>query len=133
MAAGPAGPELTREPRAPGPLVTGFRDNGFKVGETVYPGGLWLTPEAASGWEAPALDQLDAASLAPLLASRPEPEFLLLGTGRTMRRPPASLVSALEAQGIGVEAMDSRAAARAWGVLRGEGRWIVAALMPLGD
>ena len=30
-------------------------------------------------------------------------------------------------------AEDSRAAARAWGVLRGEGRWIVAALLPLGD
>jgi uncharacterized protein len=27
--------------------------------------------------------------------------------------------------------MDSRAAARAWAVLRGEGRWIVAALYPL--
>jgi len=28
--------------------------------------------------------------------------------------------------------MDSRAAARAWAVLRGEGRWIAAALFPLG-
>jgi uncharacterized protein len=28
--------------------------------------------------------------------------------------------------------MDSRAAARAWGVLRAEGREIVCALMPLG-
>jgi uncharacterized protein len=27
--------------------------------------------------------------------------------------------------------MDSRAAARAWAVLRGEGRWIAAALYPL--
>jgi uncharacterized protein len=33
--------------------------------------------------------------------------------------------------GFGVEAMDSRAAARAWVVLRGEGREIVAALLPL--
>jgi uncharacterized protein len=38
----------------------------------------------------------------------------------------------MEARGLGVEAMDSRAAARAWGVLRAEGRWIVAALLPLG-
>lgn len=128
-----AGPEMTREPRAPGPLVTGFGANEFKVGEARYPAGLWLTPEAASGWDAPPLDDLDPAVLTPLLALRPEPEFLLLGTGRSMRRPPPGLVSALEAQGVGVEAMDSRAAARAWGVLRGEGRWIVAALLPLGD
>ena len=42
-----------------------------------------------------------------------------------------SRVDALEAEGIGVEAMDSRAAARAWGILRGEDRWIAAALLPL--
>jgi uncharacterized protein len=41
------------------------------------------------------------------------------------------LIRALEARSIGVEAMDSRAAARAWGVLRGEGRWIVGAFYPV--
>jgi uncharacterized protein len=130
--ANPIGPEMARDPRAPGPLVTGFAGNAFKVGEARFPDGLWLTPEQASGWDAPPLDRLEPATLAPLLALEPAPEFLLLGTGPTMRRPPPKLVSALEAQGIGVEAMDSRAAARAWGVLRGEGRCIVAALMPLG-
>ena len=48
-----------------------------------------------------------------------------------MAFPPRAFVAALEARGIGVEAMDSRAAARTWGLLRGEGRWIAAALMPL--
>ena len=42
-----------------------------------------------------------------------------------------AFVRELEGRGIGVEVMDSRAAARAWGVLRAEERWIVAALMPL--
>ena len=59
-----------------------------------------------------------------------DPEFLLLGTGPTHAFAPRAFVAALEARGIGVEAMDSRAAARAWGLLRGEGRWIAAALMP---
>ena len=45
--------------------------------------------------------------------------------------PPRALREALEARGIGLEAMDSRAAARTWGLLRGEERWIAAALMPL--
>jgi uncharacterized protein len=129
----PAGPELSRDPRAPGPLVTGFAASAFKVGEMRFPAGLWLTPEQASGWDAPSLDNLDPAALAPLLTVEPLPEFLLLGTGGVMRRPPAAFIAGLEARGIGVEAMDSRAAARAWGVLRGEGRWIVAALLPLGD
>ena len=56
---------------------------------------------------------------------------MLLGTGPALVRPPLSFTAAIEARGIGVEAMDSRAAARAWGVLRGEGRWIAGALYPL--
>ena len=48
-----------------------------------------------------------------------------------MRRPSPAFVAAVEARGFGVEAMDSKAAARAWNVLRGEDRWIAAALMPL--
>ncbi len=59
------------------------------------------------------------------------PEVILLGPGSALVLPPCAFVAALEAKGIGVEAMDSRAAARTWGVLRGEGRWIGAALMPL--
>ena len=61
----------------------------------------------------------------------PQPEFLLLGTGAAFAFAPKALRDALEARGIGIEAMDSKAAARAWGVLRSEERWIVAALMPL--
>ena len=131
--AGPIGPELSREPRPAGPLVTGFSGNAFKVGEERFQGGLWLTPERASGWAAPSLGALDAAALAPLLTIDPPPEFLLLGTGGAMRQPSPGFIADLDGRGIGVEAMDSRAAARAWGVLRGEGRWIVAALLPLGD
>ena len=119
-----------RTPAARGPLVQGFAGRGFRVDGISYEGVL-LTPEAASAWAAPALDSLAAADLAPLLALSPPPEFILLGTGPVLAFPPRALVAALEEQGIGVEPMDSRAAARTWGLLRGEGRWIAAALLPL--
>jgi uncharacterized protein len=90
---------------------------------------LWLTPEQASDWAAPAIDDLHVEDVAALLDG--SPEFLLLGTGSAMRRPSQAFTAAVEAMGIGVEVMDSRAAARAWIVLRGEGRQIVAALLPL--
>jgi len=90
-----------------------------------------LTPEQAQGWEAPPLAELSADDVAPLLALAPPPEFLILGTGAAMAFAPRAFVAALEARGIGVEAMDSRAAARTWGVLRAEERWIVAAILPL--
>jgi len=119
-----------RAPAAPGPLVQGFAGRGFRIGGQSYAGAL-LTPETVQAWAPPALADLGEADVAPLLALGPAPEFLLLGTGAILAFPPRAFVAALEAKGIGVEAMDSRAAARTWGVLRGEGRWIAAALMPL--
>lgn len=83
-------------------------------------------------WQAPAAaGELEFAALGDLLDLQPKPEFLLLGTGAGLQQPPRAFVRALEALGVGIEAMDSRAAARAWGVLRAEERWIVAALLPL--
>jgi uncharacterized protein len=125
--------DLRKETVPAGPVVTGFSGSGFRVGETLYPRGLILDPDAAREWNAPAsADDLGLDMLGRLFALDPLQEFLLLGTGPRLIQPPRAFVAAVEAMGIGVEAMDSRAAARAWGVLRQEGRWIVAALMPLG-
>jgi uncharacterized protein len=125
-------PALDRERPGEGPLVRGFAGKGFRVDGQVHAGGLLLTPLWARDWNAPALDALAVADVEAVLAIDPAPEFLLLGTGPTMRRPSPTFVAAIEARGAGVDVMDSRAAARAWGVLRAEGRWIVAALLPLG-
>jgi len=119
-----------RDSAAEGPVVTGFSGGGFVVDEGVYLA-LLLTPLRADSWAAPALADLALADLEPLLALDPAPEFLILGTGARLTHPPRALREALEAQGIGLEVMDSRAAARTWGLLRGEERWIAAALMPL--
>jgi uncharacterized protein len=124
--------KLRRDESGQGPIVTGFQGRGFRVRDDVFPDGLLLSPVRALAWpDAPAVDALTPEALGDLLDLRPAPEFLLLGTGIGLRQPPRSFVRALEARGIGVEAMDSRAAARAWGVLRAEERQIVAALLPL--
>lgn len=123
--------DLRRDPAAPGPVITGFSGTAFRVQDKLFANGLMLTTEEALDWTAPEIGSLTVGDLRPLLEVQPPPEFLLLGTGASLTHPPRALVKALEAIGIGVEAMDSRAAARAWGVLRGEGRWIVAALLPL--
>jgi uncharacterized protein len=119
---------MDRAAKPEGPVVQGFEGGGFAVDGRVYRA-LLLTPDSAIEWDAPALTE---EGLAPVLGFAPRPEFLLLGTGASLAVPPRALVRAIEARGIGVEAMDSRAAARIWGLLRGEERWIVAALMPLG-
>ncbi len=123
-------PSWDRTASASGPVVQGFSGRGFVVDGGFYEG-LLITPQRADGWQAPPLGELAIEHLAPLLALVPPPEFILIGTGPAMAFPPRSLVKALDERGIGVEAMDSRAAARTWGVLRAEERWIAAALLPL--
>jgi uncharacterized protein len=123
---------IERDPAPPGPIVAGFSDGGFVVGGARFEG-LYLTPERAVSWPPLLVSALTLDDLKPLLDLRPPPEFILLGTGAKLRFPPAAFRRDLEEKGIGLEAMDSRAAARAWGLLRGEGRWIAAALMPLGQ
>ena len=128
--------DLRREEVPAGPVITGFSGRGFRVrlsgGERVYPRGLLIDPTGVIEWDAPAdVALLDIAMIGGLLEIDPMPEFLLLGTGARLVRPPIGFMRVLDDRGVGVEAMDSRAAARAWSVLRQEGRHIVGALFPL--
>ena len=123
---------MERDPEAVGPLIRGFSGRGFRVDDRIHDGAMVLTPESAVDWTPPEIDALAIGDLEAVLALSPLPEFVLLGTGTALKRPPLDLVLALEARGIGLEPMDSRAAARAWGLLRAEGRWIAAAFYPLG-
>jgi uncharacterized protein len=120
---------MERDRATTGPTLRGFAPGGFRIDEAVVASAL-LAPDWSLPWSPPPLDALGVEALAPVLEV-PALEFVLLGTGPRLVRPPAALVGVLDARGIGLEAMDSRAAARAWGVLRGEGRTIAAALYPL--
>jgi uncharacterized protein len=120
---------IERTPPAAGPIVQRLTADGFSIDGTAWRAAL-LTPERVFAWTPPALADLAEADLAPLIALDPAPEFILIGTGARHAFAPRPLAAALDARGIGIEAMDSRAAARAWGLLRAEGRWIGAALLP---
>ena len=56
------------------------------------------------------------------------PEIVLLGTGEHHVFPPRELTFAFARKGVGLEVMDTAAAARTFNVLANEGRRIVAVL-----
>ena len=58
-----------------------------------------------------------------------EPEIVLLGTGARQRFPHPRLYRMLTDAGIGVEVMDSAAAARTYNIIAAEGRRVAAALI----
>lgn len=125
--------ELRKDVDFEGPVVTGLTPGGFKVGIQRFDQGLLLSPYQALAWDAPPRENLSLAAILGPLDLDPGPEFLLFGSGPTMHQPPAAFRREAEALNMGIEVMDSRAAARVWGVLRAEERWIVGAFMPLGS
>ncbi|CAO1651699.1 MTH938/NDUFAF3 family protein [Parasphingorhabdus sp. NYA22] len=123
--------ELRKDVEFTGPVITGFTASGFKSGDQRFEQGLLISPEQAVGWPGSALDRLNLAEILSTLNLSPKAEFLLLGSGPSMLQPPAAFRREVEAAGMGLEVMDSRAAARTWGVLRAEERWIIGAFLPL--
>lgn len=75
---------------------------------------------------------LDAAEDAPEPLPPGAPEVLLVGTGERQRFLPAATLAPLLRAGIGVETMDTQAAARTYNILMAEGRRVIVALIPSG-
>ena len=97
----------------------------FRVGTHVLRGPSLITPWDAGGWGG--LDDL-----ATPLAMVGKIDVLLVGLGAEVAHLPRAFREALEAQGIGVETMNTPAACRTYNVLLGEGRRIAAAVLPVG-
>jgi len=76
---------------------------------------------------------LDEAESAPAAAPPGAPEVLLVGTGLRQRFLAEACLRPLLAAGIGVETMDTQAAARTYNILMAEGRRVIAALIPPGE
>ena len=74
-----------------------------------------------------ALNEEDFIDLANILEELTV-EILILGTGERILFPEPSELSPFLSRGIGVEAMDSRAACRTYNLLAAEGRAVAAAI-----
>ncbi|GMQ99248.1 MAG: Mth938-like domain-containing protein [Zetaproteobacteria bacterium] len=97
-------------------------DKRFDTGLLVHHGHV-IAP-----WGPEQTHELTPEHLADIFAA--PPEVLLIGTGRTTSFPNAAVLDALEAAHIGVECMDTRAAARTYNILAAEGRHVSAAMLP---
>jgi uncharacterized protein len=97
------------------------------VGNERYTATIALTPDGlVENFAPPPLDELAISHFETLLED--EPELLLLGTGDRVVFPPRELTFAFARRRIGLEVMDTAAAARTFNVLAGEGRRLAAVL-----
>lgn len=101
--------------------------NAVHVNNETYAHSIALTPDEVLGrWHDKPVEELTADDFAALLER--EPDIVLLGTGPRNVFPPRDLTFAFARLGIGLEAMDSAAAARTFNVLAQEGRRVATVL-----
>jgi uncharacterized protein len=108
--------------------VSRFEAQRLWVGAAAYAHSVlvpWRGPVLA--WEARAFDALTEQHFARIAALGPE--VVIFGSGARLRFPAPGLLRTLIAQRIGVESMDSAAAARTYNVLVNEGRRVVGAFI----
>jgi uncharacterized protein len=112
------------------PLIDAYGDGGFRLSGEWHPGSLLIVADQAQAWPVASFEQLTVESLAPVFAAgRAEVEFLLLGVGARNAQPPRAIREALLAAGMGLEFMDTVAAAKLYNVLTSEGRRLALALI----
>ncbi len=112
------------------PTIDAYGGGGFRLAGERHEGSVLILGDEARAWEVTEMSQVSLATLAPVLAAgAAEVEFVLLGTGARNALPPREVREGLRSAGMGLEFMDTPAAARLYNLLTSEGRRLAAALI----
>ena len=104
--------------------IEGYGPGFFRVGKHVLRGACLVTPWDAGPWGG--LGDWEVP-----LTLQGKIDVLIVGTGAEIAHIPLEFRRAFDEVGIGVEVMNSPAAARTYNVLLGEGRRIAVCLTPV--
>ena len=112
------------------PVIDAYGEGGFRLSGRRHEGSVLILADHARPWPVTRPEELSVEALQPVLcAGRAEVEFLLLGLGARNALPPRAVREALQKAGLGLEFMDTPAAAKLYNVLTFEGRRLAAALI----
>ncbi len=125
----PAGFEI-REAHFPGRApIDAYGNGGFRFAEMSHRGSILCLPSGIYGWDVTSADGIDAETLAKVIEEAAEIEFLLVGTGETIRPLDPALKDVLRAGQISSDPMSTGAAVRTFNVMLSESRPVAAALI----
>lgn len=114
-------------------LLDAYGNGGFRFAEMSHRGSLLLLPSGIYAWAPTRFDDLEVQDFSHVFAEARSIEFLLLGCGEQIHLPNESLRNAFRENEIGLEFMDTGAAARTYNVVLGEKRAVAAALIAVDD
>lgn len=108
-------------------VIRNVSETAIRVNDTDYVESIVLTPDdQLTIWSDKPIADLTDADFDTVFDTKPE--IVLLGTGTSNVFPPRELTFAFARRGIGLEVMDTPAAARTFNVLANEGRRVAAVL-----
>lgn len=112
--------------RAP---IEAYGGGGFRFADMSHRGSILCLPSGIHGWDVTDFDDINADSLAKVLAEAGDIEVLLVGCGDDLRPLPIEVRKLLSDAGIKSDPMSTGAAVRTYNVLVAEERRVAAALV----
>ena len=108
--------------------IDGYGAGGFSFAGMSHRGSILALPSGIYAWKADPL-ALTPDDFAMVLAEHEAIDFLLIGMGQDMARPPRAVRAALEAGGVRFDPMATGHAVSTYNLLLGERRRVAAALI----
>ena len=121
---------MTLDAYYPEPIeLEAYGNGGFRFGDMSHKGSLLILSSGIYGWPYGSFEDVTIDSFKALFDEAERHEFLIFGTGETQKFPGVEFKGAFIEAGLGLEVMDTGAAARTYNVLQAEGRKVAAALI----
>ena len=112
--------------------IDAYGNGGFRFADMSHRGSILALPSGVKAWPISSIAEMTDQVLEPIFAEAEEIELLLIGTGLDMAAIPASLRERFRDAGIGLDVMQTGAAARTYNILLAENRKVAAALIAVG-
>ncbi len=111
------------------PPIDAYGNGGFRFADMSHRGSILCLPSGVHGWDVVENQPLTMDLFKRVLAETRDIEFLLVGTGMSIRPLPAELKTALRAANVSSDPMSTGAAVRTYNVMLAESRAVAAALI----
>lgn len=109
--------------------IDAYGRGGFRFADMSHRGSILALPSGISAWPVSSAADFTPDAFGPVVAEAAAIKILLIGTGTDPVFLPPEILSVLRDAGIGVEVMQTGAAARTYNILLGENRPVAAALV----
>lgn len=111
------------------PPIDAYGNGGFRFADMSHRGSILCLPSGVHGWDVVEDQPLTINLFKRVLAETRDIEFLLVGTGLSIRPLPAELKAAMRAANVSSDPMSTGAAVRTYNVMLAESRAVAAALI----